>query len=118
MVYQYFAASGLIANTEWSLTSNTAGPDYNNNANISGVYQVFINTSGILNGDEYRIRLYERATNVTGDLSLPTYESYLIGPQSPPIWVSPALVLGNRWEFTLVNSGVPGRNFFWSIRRG
>ncbi len=113
-LYQIFSGSGLIANTEWSLSTNTAGPDFQNS---SGVYQVFINTSGLLTGDEYTIKLYERTTNINGDLALPTYINVLVGPQNPPIWVSPSLILGNLWDITMVNSGVPGRNIFWSIRQ-
>lgn len=113
MPYNYFSASGLVANTEWSLSTNTAGPDFNNR---SGVYQLFLNCSGMLGGDEYTVKIYERATNIAGDLSLPTYNNVLVGPQSPEMFITPALILGNFWEITLKNSGVPGRNFFWSIR--
>lgn len=116
MPHTFFEASGLIGNAEWSLSTNTAGPDYNNNN--SGVYQAFINTSGMLVGDEFTYKLYERASNIAGDLSLPTYQSTIFGPQSPPVWSHPALILGNNWEMTLVGSGVTGRNFFWSIRKG
>jgi hypothetical protein len=115
-ISQYFAASGLISNVEWSLTTNTAGPDF---TNVSGVYQTFINCSGMLQGDEYHIQVYEKTTNIDGDLALSVYESVLSGPQSPPIWVSPALMLGNGWDITMDASGAPpGRNFFWSIRKG
>ena len=117
MAYIYFQASGVINNTEWSLTTNTAGPDYGNST-ASGVYQAFINASGMIVGDEYTFKLYERATNVEGDLALPTYQSTLVGPQSPPLFVTPALILGNFWDMTMAGSGISSRNFFWSIRRG
>jgi len=114
-LYQQFSGSGLIANVEWSLTTNTAGPDFANNG--SGVYQIFVNASGMLLGDLYTIKVYERTTNIAGDLALPVFDQSLSGPVVPPVWVTPSLILGNLWDVTMVNSGVPGRNIFWSIRR-
>ena len=115
MPYTYFSGTASISNTEHSLSTNTSGPDFNN---ASGVYQLFLNCSGMLVGDEYRMRLYERASNEAADLSLPVFDAVLNGPVSPPIYATPALILGNFWEMTLLGSGVPSRTFYWSIRQG
>lgn len=105
--------SGLIGTQELSLRDGAAGPSY---ATDQGVKQVFINLSGLVQGDEYEFKIYDKATGFTTDLSLPIYRSTFLGPQSPPIYVSPSLILGSGWDITLDKIAGTDRNIFWSIR--
>lgn len=106
--------SGVMGTPEWSMRAHTAGPSYSTD---QGIYQVFINTSGMAQGDEYQFKVYDKATGFTGDLSLPIYQFNLIGPQSPPIYVTPSLILGSGWDVTLRKITGTDRHLYWSIRR-
>jgi hypothetical protein len=92
-----FAVSQVVTTaTEWSMTTDTAGPDLETS---DGVFQVFLDLADMVSGDELQIRIYEKVQS--GDQQRIVYQSNLIGPQSPPIWVSPSLVLMHGWDVTL-----------------
>jgi hypothetical protein len=79
-----------------------------------GVFQVFLDLSDMVTGDELQIRIYEKTQ--AGDTQRIVYQSNLIGPQSPAIWVSPSLVLMNGWDVTL--DAIAGTiTVTWSIRK-
>jgi len=97
--------------TEWSLTTDTAGPDVETS---DGVFQVFLDVSDMISGDELQIRIYEKVQ--AADTQRVVYQSNLIGPQSPPIWVSPSLILMHGWDVSL--DAIAGTiTVTWSIRR-
>lgn len=99
--------------TEWSLTTDSAGPDLETS---DGVFQVFLDVSDMVSGDELQIRVYEKVQ--ASDTQRIVYQSNLIGPQSPPIWVSPTLILMHGWDVTLNQmAGTANITVTWSIRR-
>lgn len=107
-----FANSATISVTEWSLTTNTAGPD----AELSdGVFQIFLDVNAIAGGDEFQIKIYEKVQS-TGTQRL-IYQSNLVGPQGNPIWVSPSLLLLHGWDVTLLKIAGTDRIIEWSIRK-
>jgi hypothetical protein len=68
----------------------------------------------MVTGDELQIRVYEKVQS--GDTQRIVWQSNLIGPQSPPIWVSPTLVLLHGWDVTL--DAIAGTiTVNWSIRK-
>jgi hypothetical protein len=110
MATQVFSGTEAVTTTEWSMTTDTAGPDVDTTA---GTYQIFLDISDMVTGDELRIRVYEKVRS--GDTQRIVWQSNLIGPQSPPIWVSPALILIHGWDATLY--AVAGTiTVLWSIR--
>jgi hypothetical protein len=58
------------------------------------------------------ISVYEKVRS--GDTQRIVYQTQLLGAQSSPIWVSPALMLMHGWDVTLTPFGSPTCE--WSIR--
>lgn len=105
-----FTGTEAVSTTEWSMTTDSAGPDVDT---TPGVFQIFLDVSDMVDGDELQIRVYEKVR--AGDTQRIVYQSNLVGPQSPPIWVSPSLILLNGWDATL--DAISGTiTVLWSIR--
>ena len=112
-ITELYTGTKAVDTTEWSLTTGTAGPDVDT---TDGVFQAFLDVSDMVAGDEPQIRVYEKAR--TGDTQRVVYQSSLVGVQAQPIWVSPALVLMNGWDFTCDQiAGTTGITVLWSIRQ-
>lgn len=56
-ITEAYSGTETVTTTEWSLTTDTAGPDADTN---DGVYQCFVDVSAMANGDSFRFRAYER----------------------------------------------------------
>lgn len=110
-ITEAFAGSEAISTTEWSLTTDSAGPD----AEMSdGVFQLFLDLSDMVAGDSLQIRMYEKVQST--DTQRAIWEAILSGPQSPPNWASPSFVLLHGWDFTL--KALAGTiTVTWSIRK-
>lgn len=109
-ITEAFTGTENVGSTEWSCTTDTAGPDVETTA---GQYQFFLDISDMVTGDELQIKVYEKVRS--GDTQRLVYQSNLVGPQSPPIYVSPVLFLKNGWDVTLkAISGTITVN--WSLR--
>lgn len=110
-ITEAFAGSEAVGTTEHSLTTDTSGPDVETS---DGVFQVFLDVSDMVSADELQIRIYEKVQS--GDTQRIVYQSNLVGPQSPPIWVSPSLILMHGWDVTL--DAIAGTiTVTWSIRK-
>lgn len=110
-ITEAFAGTEAVGATEWSCTTDTAGPDVETS---DGAFQVFLDVSDMVSGDELQIKIYEKVQ--ASDTQRVVYQSNLVGPQSPPIWVSPALVLMNGWDVTL--KAIAGTiTVTWSLRK-
>lgn len=110
-ISEAFAGSEAVGTTEWSCTTDTAGPDVETS---DGIFQVFLDLSDMVQGDELQIRVYEKVQSA--DTQRIVYQSNLVGPQSPPIWVSPTLILLHGWDVTL--DAIAGTiTVSWSIRK-
>lgn len=110
-IAQLYSGTKAVDTTEWSLTTDTAGPDADT---TDGVFQAFLDVSDMVAGDELQIRVYEKARS--GDTQRIVYQSTLVGVQSNPIWVSPSLILMHGWDFTC--DAIAGTiTVLWSIRQ-
>ncbi len=111
-ITEAYVGSGNIANTEEvSLTTPTGvGPDINS---ITGVYQCFIDFTNQTGLVEHQIKIYDK---VNGGPQRTIYCANIMGPQSPPIFVSPSLILGN-WDVTLKRISGTDTAIAWSIRK-
>lgn len=108
-----FANTQAIDATEWSCPRDAAF-DSGQPQTDDGVYQIFLDVSDMVTGDELQIRVYEKVRS--GDTQRILMQSNLIGPQSPPLWISPSLILLHGWDVTLdAISGTITVN--WSIRK-
>lgn len=109
-ITEAYAGSEAVGATEWSCTTDTAGPD---TATADGVYQVFLDVSDMIAGDELQIRVYEKVGSASTQRV--AYESTLVGAQGTPIWISPSLILLHGWDVTL--KAISGTiTVDWSIR--
>jgi hypothetical protein len=93
------------------LTTDTAGPDTETS---DGEFQIFLDLSDMVAGDELQIRVYEKVTSASTQRIV--YQSNLVGAQAQPVWVSPKLMLMHGWDVTL--DAISGTiTVDWSIRK-
>lgn len=112
-ISEAFAGSATIGTTEYSAP---------NNANFSagsartedGIYQVFLDTSDMVVGDQLQIRIYEKCR--AADTQRVIYEAILTGTQTDT-WVSPSLILLHGWDVTLDTLAGTSIVVNWSIRQ-
>lgn len=110
-ITEAYAGTEAVGTTEWSMTTDTAGPDAET---ADGVYQIFLDVSDMVAGDELQIRVYEKVGAASTQRIV--YQANLVGAQSPPIWVSPSLILMHGFDATL--DAIAGTiTVDWSIRR-
>lgn len=107
---QLYSGTKVLGATEWSCSTDTAGPDADTTA---GTYQLVLDLADMVAGDELQVRCYEKCRS--GDTQRQLWDTVLVGAQSNPLWGSPAFVLLHGWDFTITaNSGTITVN--WSIR--
>lgn len=112
MASELYAVTETVSVTEWSFTADAAGPVAKTD---TGVVQGHFDVSTLAAGDEFRFRLYEKANS--GGTQRVVYEAVLIGPQSPPMFVTPALVLLHGWDMTWDKIAGTDRSIVGSIRK-
>jgi hypothetical protein len=110
-ITEAYAGTESVGTTEHSITTDTAGPDVDTN---DGVYQVWLDVSDMVAGDELQIRGYEKVQST--DTQRVFFQATLIGAQSQ-LWVSPSFILLHGWDFTL--DCIAGTNITvtWSVRK-
>lgn len=110
-IAELYTGTEAVSTTEHSMTTDTSGPDVDT---TDGVFQIFLDLSDMVAGDELQIRVYEKVRS--GDTQRIVYECSLFGAQANPIWVSPALILLHGWDATL--DAISGTiTVLWSIRQ-
>lgn len=110
-IAELYSGTEAVGATEHSCTTDTAGPDADT---TDGVFQVFLDVSDMIAGDQLQIRIYEKVRSA--DTQRIVYQAVLTGAQSEPIWVSPSLILLHGWDVTLdALAGTITVN--WSIRQ-
>ena len=110
-IAELYSGTHAVDTTEWSLTTNTSGPDVDT---TDGVIQVVLDLSDMIAGDQLQIRIYEKVRS--GDTQRIVYESILTGAQSQPIWMSPSIIVLHGWDVTCdALAGTITVN--WSIRQ-
>lgn len=110
-ITELYAGSEAVSTTEWSCTTDSAGPDADT---TDGVFQVFLDVSDMIAGDQLQIRIYEKVQST--DTQRVVYQAILTGAQSEPVWVSPSLILMHGWDVTL--DALAGTiTVTWSIRQ-
>jgi len=111
-ISQAFSGTSTISTTEWSLTTNTSGPDAET---TQGVFQVFINLSNLAAGDVFEWKLYEKV--LSSDSQILLTSASFAGASGEPGWPSPTLILMHGWDMTLKKITGTDRSITWSIRR-
>lgn len=111
-ISEHYAGSETVSTTEWSLTTDTAGPDADT---TDGVYQAVIDLSALAAGDVFEFKLYEKA--LSSSTQRLAFSASFSGAQAAPVWISPPVTLLHGWDMTLVKLGGTDRAIDWSIRK-
>lgn len=111
MPSQAFSGTETIGTTEWSLTTDTSGPDAETTA---GTYQAFVDASALTAADLYLLRIYEKTTG-SGDTQR-LFGSFTIRGGGDPGFITAALILLHGWDMTLQKLAGTDRSITWSIR--
>lgn len=111
-VTEYVTGTETVSTTEWSMTTDTAGPDTDTGA---GCFQACVDLNALLTGDQFQFRIYEKARSA--DTQRIVYETIWTGAQSQPNFMTPALLLLNGWDMTLKKLAGTDRLITWSIRK-
>jgi hypothetical protein len=111
-ITEAFTGSETVGTTEWSLTTDTAGPDVETS---DGVFQTLIDVNAMAAGDQFQVRVYEKVQ--ASDTQRVMHEAILTGAQSQPIYTIPSLILMNGWDVTLKKVAGTDRTITWSIRK-
>lgn len=110
-IAELYSGTEAVSTTEHSMTTDTAGPDVDT---TDGIFQIFLDVSDMVAGDELQIRVYEKCRS--GDTQRIVYQSSLFGAQADPIFVLPSLMLLHGWDATL--DAIAGTiTVLWSIRQ-
>ncbi len=111
-ITEAYSGTAAIGATEYS-APNAATYSAGSAITADGVYQVFLDTSDMVAGDQLQIRIYEKCR--AADTQRVIYESVLAGVMADT-WVSPSLILLHGWDVTLLAlAGTITVN--WSIRK-
>ena len=111
-ITEAYAGTETVTTTEWSLTTDTAGPDADTN---DGVYQCFLDLNALDKGDVFQFKVYEKGGS--GSNQRAVYSVRFANAQSEPVWVSPSLILLHGWDCTLLKISGTDRAIDWSIRK-
>lgn len=110
-IAELYTGSETVSGTEWSLTTDSSGPDADT---TDGIVQAFIDLSALAAGDQYTIAFYEKVTS--GGTQRKVESWTVTGAQSTPGWVSPAVIVLYGWDFTIIKVAGTDRAITWSVR--
>jgi hypothetical protein len=103
-----------IGATEYSVP-NAANYSSGSVRTEDGVYQFWVDAYAMANGDEYRIKLYEKV-EATGGTAKVFAQWTLLGAQTE-IFVTPTFILMHGWDMTIQKIAGTDRAFDASIRK-
>lgn len=95
MAFIEYNVSEAVSTTEHSFTTDTSGPDTQTD---EGMMQAWLDVSDMIAADELQIRVYEKVSSGASQQII--YQANLVGPQSPPVFVTPGLFVKHGWDVT------------------
>lgn len=111
-IAEAFASSATITTTErWLAADSTT---QGSGQSTPGAYQLVLDLSALANGDEFRIRVYDKARSA--DTVRIGMEWTVSHAQSEPLYFTPTLMLFHAWDFSLTKLAGTDRAIPWSIR--
>lgn len=111
-IVAYVTGSETVTTTEWSLTTDTAGPDADTAA---GIFELWVDLNALIAGDQYQIRLYEKAA--VGNTQRLVQEWFVDGAQAKPTQRFELGMLLVGWDVTLKKIAGTDRLITWTVRR-
>lgn len=113
-ITEAFTNSATISTTEYSLP-NAATYSAGSARTEAGVLQLWLDLNALASGDQYRLRLYRKATS-GGTLRVAEVWDF-IGAPATPIFGSETFIVRHGWDFTLQKIAGTDRSILWSIER-
>lgn len=110
-ISELYAVTETVSTTEWSFTTDTAGPDADT---TDGHIQGFFDLNALAAGDEFQFKVYEKIAS--GGTQRLVYQATLVGVQAEPLFVTPMLVLMHGWDMTWKKISGTDRSIIGSIR--
>lgn len=111
-ISEAFSGSETVGTSEWSMTTDTAGPDAETS---DGVFQAFVDFNAMTAADQFQFAVYEKT--ISSSTQRLVYYAILSGVQSCPVWASPSLILMHGWDMTVKKITGTDRPIDWSIRK-
>jgi hypothetical protein len=111
-ISEAYSSSETVSTTEWSLTTDTAGPDVDT---TDGIYQAFLDLNALAAGDTFVFKVYEKT--IAASTQRLVFTASFSGAQGCPVWASPTLILLHGWDMTLDRTAGSDRLIDWSIRK-
>jgi hypothetical protein len=111
-ISEAFVDSASIGTTEYSLTNDSTTLAAQA---ADGVYQLFLDLSALVAGDEYELKVYEKVSSAGTQRLVESFR--FAGVQGSPHTVLPSLILMHGWDFTLQKIAGTDRSIGWSIRK-
>ena len=111
-ITESFQNSATIGTTEFFLAANstTQGSGQSTDAMV----QLFLELNNLVNDDVFRIRVWD-AISSGGTVGI--IDEWTIGhAQSQRLYVTPALILLHKWDYSLTRLNGADRSIAWSIR--
>lgn len=108
----YKDASASISTTEYSLVNNSTSIAADT---TDGVYQLWLDLNALTATEEYELKGYEKVQGAGTQRMF--MHAYILGVQSEANYVSPSVMLGNGWDWTLKKLAGTDRTIGWSIRQ-
>ena len=112
MAISEITGSETVGTTEWSLTTDTSGPDTQTD---QGVVCAYVDLSALANGDTFVLRFYEKDRSA-GTQRL-VWDQTFSNVQGAPLAVTPSFTVMHGWDFTLLKLAGTDRAITWSVRR-
>lgn len=108
-ITEAYTGSETIGTTEWSCTTDTAGPDADTNA---GTYALVVDTSAVAAGSIFEARFYRKVR--AADTQRMVWSSTFGAGAG---FVTPWLPGRHGWDFTLVKLTGTDAAMTWSIEK-
>lgn len=111
MPTQAFTGTETVTTTEWSLTTDTAGPDADT---TTGVYELWLDLNAMALGDRFEVKLYEKVSSGGTQRLVDTWP--ISGDITPHRRIYLGMLL-HGWDVTIKKLLGTDRLIEWSIRK-
>jgi hypothetical protein len=106
-----YSGTHTVQTTEWSMTTDTSGPDVCTDV---GIFQAYLDLTALDSGDVFQFTLYETVAP-SGGTQRAVVQVLFSNAQTVPDGVTPAFTLGVGWDMTLKKISGTDRSIPWRI---
>jgi hypothetical protein len=108
-----YSGSNTISTTEFSLTLNsTSGVPAAKTD--KGTMSLTLDVSAVVAGDKFEVKLYDKCRSA--DTQRQSSKWIIQDAQSEPVWMTPPLMIGEGWDFTIKRLAGTDRVITSSVR--